>query len=240
MLDETNPIAGAWPVACEEPPEPVAATAAGWQAIVARANAGVAGGRLLVRNGARPAWPAAGDLQALAACDVGALIVAAPVSLGTGNPAPTLAFLRFLRDCGTHGLMVAWQGCFAAGLPVALLSHLSPPTAVCGRPDAEAVCAWQAAYLYGQCYWRGGPGFVAVRDTRPGRATQRLVLDTAAEQRLFAALQRPRRTASCREDAGDRAALAALVEAGVALRLSGWALSLPVHMRTWPVPALAI
>jgi hypothetical protein len=231
-------IPGVQPLPPIAAPLPVVATPAGWRTALAQLEAGGGSERLLVRGRARPCWPDARQIAALAEAGVEEIGVARPLRFTVATAPGALGFLRFLRDCASEGIAVRWRGELEATVPVALLTHLPPPEALDGRDEA-ALRTWQAGYRYGACYWRQGPDFVTLCDTRAGRAAQRLTLDSREELRVFAALQRPMRLAR-RRSAAWSAALAALEEEGMVLELGGWALSLPTRMRRWPVPASAL
>lgn len=231
-------IPGVRPLPSIAEPQPLAATRAGWRGALVRQQAGLGSERLLVRGREQRFWPDDGLIEALAEGGVLEIVVARPVAIDEANAEDALAFLRFLRDCGSEGVQVQWRGAMDAAVPLDLLVHLQPPDALEGC-DRAALRRWWAGYRYGACYWRQGPDFVSLRDTRTGREAQRLTLAEPAELDLFAALQQPVRTAR-RRSAAHRAALAALMDEGLVLELGGWALSLAVRMRRWPVPAMAI
>lgn len=164
------------------------------------------------------------------------LTVDGPVTLGQ-QVDDDLRLLRFLREATCHTLRVDWT---LDGLPLVGLRdvvHLVPPTSGVGPEAAEFVAAWRADYRYGTFYYRQGPGFVTVKDVRPGGVAEHLTLDgdSAAQ---FQALVRASTVAEL--DAANLAALADAVDFGLARRGEEQLLVLPYRMRRWPVPYSAI
>ncbi len=222
----------------EDAPLSIAATHPGWLAAAALARRGAGLGRIAVRAGEAPVWPDGDELGALAAGGLGTIAVHGPLRIGRAEAEQSLAFIRFLRDCESWGVQVAWHGALGDGIASYLLSHLAPPAPALAEGEQGGEAA--AADRCGRFYWRAGPGFAVISDTRPGRPAQRLTLAGGAELELFDTLQRPVEQARCARTDAARRVLADLLAEGIVLRLGGWALSLPCRMRVWPVPNMAV
>ncbi len=185
-------------------------------------------------------WPGSNEIRDLAEAGVQEVVIAEPIEICDETAEQALGFLRFLRDCETFALRVGWRGCFGAGVPRELLSHLWPPSAAAGDEDGQHPSGGSEPYAFGRFYWRSGPGFVTVRDTRPARAAQRLTIADHADLRLFMAVQEPARVADYPSGTEAGESLRALSNEGIVLCLGEWALCLPCRMRFWPVPYMAI
>lgn len=168
------------------------------------------------------------------------VVFAEPVNLGT-DAGYDIGFLRLLRDCMAANLRVSWTAGGAPPVDPTLLCHLQPPrAAVAGAAPAvvEHTRAWRDRYGYGRCYYRRGPGFVTVRDTRDPMAPARYVLDDEAAVRALPATEEVTRVTGAPAEVVDLLEL--LLAEGLAVRLNDLATLLPSRMRHWPVPFNAV
>lgn len=189
----------------------------------------------------RTATVAAAELVAtspaeLAAAGYERLVVDGPVPAGR-DVDEDLRLLRFLRAATGQTLRVEWT---LGGRPLVSLRdvvHLVPPVDGAGQDAAEYAAAWRADYRYGTYYYRQGPGFVTVKDVRPGGPTVHLTIDgdSAVQFRALAAA-----TTVAELDADSAAALTDAVDYGLVLRGADTLLMLPFRMRQWPVPYSAV
>jgi hypothetical protein len=177
------------------------------------------------------------DLAAeLATAGCERLVVDGPVPAGRSID-EDLRLLRFLREATCRTLRVDWT---LGGRPLVEprdLVHLVPPMDGDGEEAAECAAGWRADYRYGSYYYRQGPGFVTVKDVRPGGETVHLTIDgdSAAQFRALAAA-----TVVADLDEAGVSALDDAVEYGLVLRGADTLLMLPFRMRRWPVPYSAI
>ncbi|MFT7840376.1 DUF5825 family protein [Saccharothrix sp. BKS2] len=197
--------------------------------LVTREPRGEGTGRTLVLE----RWGTAAPAE-IAAAGYERVLVEEPVRAGADLD-EDLRLLRFLRGCTSHTLRLDWV---LGGLPLVGprdLHHLVPPAR--GVGDAVGcVAAWRDAYRYGAYYYRVGPGFVTVKDVRPGGESVHLTIDgESADQ--FRAIAGATSPADLDEAATE--ALADAVEFGLALRGADTVLVLPFRMRHWPVPYVA-
>jgi Family of unknown function (DUF5825) len=191
--------------------------------------------RLCLADVAPRRWPGDEEIAALVAGGVAVVEIQGEVALDAEDAAGSLEFLRFLRDSLSHGLRVHWNGRIGAGLPVRSLSHLTPPSGGATLAFNPAVAAWRRRFTYGRCYWRSGPGFAQVSDSRGGRTDASWTLSDAPTLDLFLRLMQPTDIADCGErEAVDRA-LATLCAREIVVRLGDRLLSLPYRLRHWPV-----
>ena len=154
-----------------------------------------------------------------------------PVVLGPSTSERTVEFIAWLRDEQSETVQVAWHATIEAGLDTTLLHHLTPPAD--GADDA--VRRWRAAYRPALCYYRLGPGFVQVKDTRRSEDAARFLLDDSVTVAVFTACLRPTRLVELSRE--ERAAAETLEAERLLLCLGGWATVLPSRMRLWPVPS---
>ena len=169
------------------------------------------------------------------------LRLAAPLRLGL-DPAADAAALRLLTEAISRYVPVEWELATEPPWPVRTLVHLPPPggaadPAASGAADPAArryADQWRGLHRFGLCTYRRGPGFIRIRDLRPGGPHSRVVVDGPWAER-FEAL------ASATADAtatAFRPLLGELVDARLAIRLGERYQVLPFRPRRWPVPFL--
>ncbi|WP_330337309.1 DUF5825 family protein [Streptomyces sp. NBC_00557] len=151
----------------------------------------------------------------------------------SGAGRATAEAVRFLRECESLGLHVAWHAAGSPSYDLGVLRHLPPPLELPGH-EAE-LADWRAAYSYGRLHHRRGPGFVTVLDRRQRGTAVRLTLDHPGLLAAFLRLQEPEPL-----DAVDPEALDLLTAERLVLAAGGWAVALPPRIRRWPVPCTAI
>ncbi len=149
----------------------------------------------------------------------------------------SLHFIRFLREASAAEVGVTWSAEKLSGIDVSLFVHLPPPVDWTAGA-AEHAAQWRNAYRYGSCYYRRGPGFTTVKDTRLDVEGSRFVIDDvralAAFPELLGVADLDAAGASVRE------LVQVLVPERLVLRFGDAATLLPVRMRRWPVPCDAI
>ncbi len=159
-------------------------------------------------------------------------------TLSSGDPENTLALVRFLREASSAGVFVRWS-CDGVDIDVESLVHLPPPEAVGAESsEADSLAAWHRRYRPGLCFYRRGPRFVILKDTRCRGGAARMVLEGDDDIAAFETLH-------CVVDLNqlDGAALElfeVLDAEHLVLRLGGHATLLPNRMHRWPVPALDV
>jgi hypothetical protein len=158
--------------------------------------------------------------------------VTGPLDL-SGSGRSTAEAVRFLRECRSQGLPVAWRAVGRPSYDIGLLHHLPPPSEL-SAGEAE-LAAWRAGHAFGSLYHRRGPGFVTVLDRREKGTAVRLTLDHPDLLAAFLRLQDPAPL-----DAVDREAVRLLRAERLVLAAGGWAVALPPRVRRWPVPCTAI
>ncbi|MFL6138245.1 MAG: DUF5825 family protein [Frankiaceae bacterium] len=155
------------------------------------------------------------------------------VRLDPGEDA-LLDVLRRLRDAAAVGDAPSWQALPEAAIDTRSLHHLPPPS-VAGAPPPWLV-EWRAAYRFGLCHFRCGPGFAVVRDDRAVAGAPRLVVDARGREALeswTAPGPLPRQ--------GEVAeAVAPLVAAALVLVVGNDAMTLPYRLVRWPIPVTAV
>ena len=157
-----------------------------------------------------------------------------PVRLCADASAASVQALILVRELTGLGAAVAWSaecddGCIASRR----FAHLFPPAAVRGA-DPAALDEWRGRYLPCMCVWRRGPGFVEVRDRRPGT----LEIFTIDDPDTLAAL----------DAAQDGVAVGALPdvvreelrEADLVAEHGGLAWWTPIRIRRWPNPSMIL
>lgn len=172
-----------------------------------------------------------------------AIVVYDEVELGADAEA-TINFVAFLRAALTQDVEVRWHAritdtATGSGIDTTALHHLWPPTTVAttGLPPEEPR-AWRAAFKYGLCYFRRGPGFILIKDTRIADRHVHLTVDHPDLMATFLAGCTPLRYSTLTPTQCE--AVGVLARENLMYRLDDLLLTLPTHMRRWPVPFSAI
>lgn len=143
--------------------------------------------------------------------------------------------IALIRECSSIGARVAWSLILGAEQLdlIQQLDHLPAPdeTTVLGSGVSPE---WRSAGGFGRFYFRRGPNFLSVVDRRSGR-TDWTVLDDPVAIDVFS-----RALAGCSwaEVSGDQrhaAAAGDLLRRSLIMRVGDHCVTLPVHMRSWPV-----
>lgn len=125
-----------------------------------------------------------------------------------------------------------WTGPIPADLDTDLLHHLPPPPV--GMTADTRVERWRAAFRPGLCFYRRGPGFILVKDTRiPGRGA-RIRIDQEPLINALLLCEEPVRLDA--QDGIVRAALEFLLSESLLLRFGDFITTAPYRMRRWPIP----
>jgi hypothetical protein len=180
-------------------------------------------------------WPPDAQIAQLLDAGVRVIGVNGVVALGANSPEETIRFIRFLRDATSRLMVVRWTASVDLPEDESTLSHLTPPAEAA---DTNVIDRWKGRHRYASFHWRQGPGFVLVKDARPGRPVARYAIDGDIDLEAFHRLQ-----AVCRRSAlPTRLATSVngLVEAGLAMELDDWLTLLPTRIRLWPVPFTAV
>jgi len=185
--------------------------------------------------GTMESWPHNKIISALVQEGIAEIEITWAIDIGTRNPKESVDFLRFLRDCISYGLHVRWQGQIEESLSVRLLSHLTPPHQVMTLSKEPALDLWRTYHRYGLCYWRQGPRFVLVKDTRPEIEAARFILDNPVMYGMFLELMQASTVEQCCKDSVTQEALHTLVEENLVLQLHEWVVALPYRMQYWPI-----
>lgn len=155
-----------------------------------------------------------------------------PLPLG-GDPAVTTAGIAMLRDASARFSRVLWSAEITGPVDIHRLMHLYPPTHVAG--PAELGETWKEGYRYGSFYYRLGPSFIVVKDTRESSAAARFVIDDPNLCDVFLRCATPLHNREL--TAPQRDAAEPLIDEGLLFDISGWLVTAPLRMLRWPVPA---
>lgn len=143
----------------------------------------------------------------------------------------TLEFVRTLRDHTSRAQPLSWRGDLS-GLPdPRILYHLSPPTEADRSAELDT---WRETHRYGLLHVRRGPGFVVVRDSRPGASRSEIVMDTPGPGGLLDHYDTPRPLPTA--DHPSYPAVQELLRNGILLALGGLAVALPYRRHRLPLP----
>ncbi len=184
--------------------------------------------------------PAATELAALLRCvPVGMVRIARSADLGGADDWTAARILSLVRECSSIGVRVAWSLALKASQLelVQRLDHLpAPENIVFAEQDAVQIPEWRATDHFGLFYFRRGPTFLSVVEQR-AESSRRLIVDDPAEMAVLRRCLDGCDWAEFADDERQAAAAAHLVDTGLLLRLGDHCVTLPVHMRSWPIGA---
>jgi hypothetical protein len=159
------------------------------------------------------------------------------IRLGT-DPDLDVVALRLLAEATAADVDLRWRLGGEPPWPLRTVVHLRPPIGAADAAGRRFAARWGELFRFGLCTYRRGPGFVALRDIRPGG----IRLRTVADGRWAAAFETLLSSPAC--PAGDAASsqlLDELLAAGLALRLGADRHAvLPFRLRRWPIPYSAV
>lgn len=160
------------------------------------------------------------------------LLLPDAVRFGTG-PAEDAAVLRLLAAATAGHVDVRWRLAGTPPWPERTLVHLRPPTGAADDAGERYAGPWRAGHRFGLCTYRRGPGFVALRDVRPGATRVRATVGGPWIPEFDALLSGTARPGG--------ELLDALLAAGLVLPLdTDRYVLLPYRLRRWPVPYTAV
>jgi len=162
---------------------------------------------------------------------MGRVVLDRPIDLdkATEHDVRQLALVRDLTSCLVP---VEWRLHCSDGAKIQELVCFQPPRSVSG-----AFCdldTWTREFRYGLLYWRAGPDFVVIRDTRQ-ESVNVVTLNVGPYLDAFKVCSEGSRC-----NLVDTDALRLFVSDHLILELDEWRLSLPYRMRRWPIPCNAI
>ncbi|MEV5431652.1 DUF5825 family protein [Streptomyces sp. NPDC052701] len=187
-----------------------------------------------------------GGAELPAATELAALLLRVPVAgVRLTEPADFSALpghvivriIALIRECSSVGARVTWSltlGPEQLDL-IPRLDHLPAPNRITVREEGTIpVDRWRSSRRFGLLYFRKGPAFLSVVDQRPEFGSRILVDDPVLmdvfrrglEGCTWAGLTRDPRCATAARD---------LVGRGLLLRIGEHCVTLPVHMRSWPL-----
>jgi len=145
----------------------------------------------------------------------------------------TASFVARLRDLHSEATDVVWYASMSADFDVTPLVHLPPP-----QPEGTSAAPleyWLEAHRPAMCYFRVGPGFIEIRDTRQLPVSARFVLDEPILIDTFKVCLQPRLFAELPPRGQEAARL--MLDERLLLRLDDWITTLPSRMQRWPIPS---
>jgi hypothetical protein len=163
------------------------------------------------------------------------LELSSPLRLGTDS-SRDLAALRFLTKAAVHMAGLSWTLAVEPPWPVRTLVHLPPPGDGADPIARKYAAQWRRDHRYGLCTYRRGPGFVRIRDVRPGGPHLRVTVDDPWAD-VFGTLVA---AAADVADGPGRQLLDELVAAGLAVAVGTVTHVLPFRLRRWPIPYTAV
>jgi hypothetical protein len=166
------------------------------------------------------------------------LDLSAPLPLGT-DPSRDLAALRFLTEVAVQMAGLGWTLAGEPPWPVRTLVHLPPPSDGADPIAREYAAHWRRDHQSGLCTYRRGPGFVRIRDVRPGGPHLRVVVDGPWADVFDSVVDLPAEGAQVTEGPR-RQLLDELVAAGLAMAVGAVTYVLPIRLRRWPIPYTAV
>ncbi|MBT2407839.1 MULTISPECIES: DUF5825 family protein [unclassified Streptomyces] len=184
--------------------------------------------------------PAAIELAALLPrVPVAGVRLAEPVDLSALPGHVIVRIIALLRECSSIGAQVTWSLTLAPEQLdlIPRLDHLPAPERITvlgqGTPSVDE---WRSASNFGLLYFRKGPKFLSVVDQRPESSGEIIVDDPTVIDVLLQGLEGCT-WADMTRNPGHAAAARYLVDKGLVMRVGDHCVTLPVHMRSWPLGA---
>lgn len=160
--------------------------------------------------------------------------ISRPVALGR-DPVADIHFVWLLRECMSLGIAIHWTATTLPSWDLRLVHHLPPPSYLHEPNESLALKSWRESHVYGSCYYRKGPGFYLIKDTRDPARQRRLKIGVNGAIDGFDLLLKPTPAGDLAAEAND--VVNALLPLGLVLQLDGEVISLPFRLHRWPVPA---
>lgn len=184
--------------------------------------------------------PVASELAALLPrVPVSGVRLAEPADFSTLPGHAIVRIIALIRECSSIGARVTWSLVLNADQLdlIPRLDHLPvPETITVPRDGAPSVDEWRSAGKFGLLYFRKGPKFLAIVDQRP-ESGSRLIVDDPAMIEVFLRGLEGCAWAELTRTPRDAAAARELLDRGLLLRVGDHCVTLPVHMRSWPLGA---
>jgi hypothetical protein len=153
-----------------------------------------------------------------------------PLRLGA-DPAADAALLGLLTEAAGQMVHVHWVLEGKPPWPLHTLVHLPPPASATDSEGPAFATRWRRLHRFGQCTYRRGPGFVAIRDIRPEGSHRRVLIEAEWAEAFTALLD-----GESPADPLEGELLDELVGADLAIRLATGHHILPVRLHRWPIP----
>jgi hypothetical protein len=184
--------------------------------------------------------PATTELAALLPrVPVAGVRLAEPVDFSALPDQTIVRSIALIRECAAIGARVTWSMVLDAERLdlVPRLDHLpAPETITVPGKGTLPVDEWRSSAAFGLLYFRKGPAFLSVVDQRP-ESGGRAIVDDPATMDVFLQALEGCAWSEITGDPGRAAAARELVDKGLILRVGEHCVTLPVHMRSWPLGA---
>nr|ATE50858.1 hypothetical protein [Actinoplanes tsinanensis] len=147
--------------------------------------------------------------------------------------------IALIRECSSIGTRVTWSLTLGAEQLdlVPRLDHLPAPDSITvletGHPS---VGEWRSSSNFGLLYFRKGPKFLSVVDQRP-ESSREIIVDDPTQMAVFLLGLEGCAWAEVTRNSQFAAAARDLVNKGLVMRVGDHCVTLPVHMRSWPLGA---
>ncbi|MDI5961320.1 DUF5825 family protein [Streptantibioticus silvisoli] len=187
--------------------------------------------------------PLAGELAALLPrVPVAGVRLAEPADLTALPDQAIVRIIALLRECSSIGTRTAWSLTLGAQQLdlIPRLDHLPAPDTITVRENGTSFDGeWRSSRSFGLLYFRKGPKFLSVVDQRP-ESSSRTIVDDPAMMDVFLQALEARAWAEVTRTAQLTAAAEKLVDQGLIMRFGDHCVTLPVHMRSWPLGSVLL
>ncbi|MFI1094179.1 DUF5825 family protein [Streptomyces sp. NPDC020917] len=153
------------------------------------------------------------------------------VSFAADRAQEAVEFVRSLREHTAHARSLPWRADLSRLPAPRILFHLSPPIEA---DQSATVRTWRATYRYGLLHYRRGPGFLIVRDFRPGATRDEIVLDRPESVSALEHFADPHPLPAA--DDPSYPSVQNLLADGMLLAVGGLAVALPYRLHRLPLP----
>ncbi|MFD9623907.1 DUF5825 family protein [Streptomyces virginiae] len=166
---------------------------------------------------------------------VGQVHLDRPVRFGQ-NLHTDILLIYLLRECATAGISVHWAVDVAPKWDTRLMHHLPPPQR--GAKTDPKIESWIDSYRHTSFFYRRGPGFYLINDSRYSKYAKRYRLRLDGQSDRFEQIQEVCNISSSNQEIHEL--ISKIEPIGVVFRLSDWVISLPHRMLKWPVPSWSV
>nr|WP_255679581.1 DUF5825 family protein [Brevibacillus humidisoli] len=145
--------------------------------------------------------------------------------------------IQLMRDSQSLGIKMYWEGVVTEKFDFYQLFHMVPPIKLDVPGYTNLIEEWHQNYRYGSFYYRKGPSFLLIKDTRLPENSCRFVIDELPLLNIVYQCLTPQHRDQINEGSSY---VEQLVNEGILLEYHDYLITLPYRVLKWPIPYDAI